>query len=80
MQNSGRACRGNAVGCLKSYISKFGVVPAQAGTHTHRSQLSSRAEAASLTNHAHSWLWAPAFAGATPWGALPPPFGPGSGP
>src|SRR5690349_2843552 len=59
---------------FENRIRKFGVVPAQAGTHNHRYYLLERAEAPASSNHAHSWLWAPAFAGATRVSAAHQPF------
>src|SRR5262245_60847496 len=41
------------------------VVPAKAGTHNPKEQLLKRAVAPASSLHCHSWLWAPAFAGAT---------------
>src|SRR5262249_55882429 len=53
------------MGYLKIVSENSVVVPAEAGTHNHRYQLLRRAGAPTSYNHAHSWLWAPAFAGAT---------------
>jgi len=71
MQSSGETRREKADVCLQEFST--GVVPAKAGTHNPREQLSRRtALLAPSLSREHNAVWGPAFAGTTPNGCSQP--------